>query len=79
MRIDTIMLTVGALQILMQIMRPWLWKQFRIHTMTEMNIISIINIIYNQYINIIHGKSRTQQETSEKVDTMKIVNNVYHE
>ena len=32
----------------------------------------------NEYL-MIHGKSRTKLETSEKVDTIKIVNNVYYE
>ena len=32
----------------------------------------------NEYL-MIHGESRPHQETSEKVDTLKIVNNVYYE
>ena len=45
-----------------------------------MSLETIQNPYYdgNEYL-IIHGKSRTQQETSEKVDTIKIVNNVYYE
>ena len=45
-----------------------------------MSLETIQNPYYdgNEYL-IIHGKSRTQPETSVTVDTMKIVNNVYHE
>ena len=45
-----------------------------------MSLETIQNPYYggNEYL-MVHEKSKIQQETSEKVDTIKIVNNVYYE
>ena len=48
------------------------------------NEIMFLETIQNPYYagdeyRMTHGESRIQQKTSEKVDTLKIVNNIYYE